>query len=63
MMMPVRCFSCGTVVASAYEPYKEALDKGTSGQDALDATGLVRFCCRRMVVSHVPVIKDAAAYE
>jgi DNA-directed RNA polymerase subunit N len=63
MMIPVRCFTCGTVVASAYEQYKESMDNGTESKAALDATGLERFCCRRMLVSYVPVIKDAAPYE
>ncbi len=63
MMIPVRCFTCGTVVASAYEEYKEAIDGGKDGKEALDATGLKRFCCRRMLVSYVPIIKDAAHYE
>lgn len=61
--MPVRCFTCGTVVASAYEAFKSAQAAGKSGKEALDATGLTRFCCRRMVVSHVEIIKDAAPYE
>ena len=63
MMIPVRCFTCGTVVASAYETFQKAQASGKDGKDALDATGLVRFCCRRMVVSHVEIIKDAAPYE
>ncbi len=63
MMIPVRCFTCGTVVGSAYEHYKEAIAAGKEDKEALDATGLTRFCCRRMIVSYVPVIKDAAQYE
>lgn len=63
MIIPVRCFTCGTVVGSAYEAYKKALEDGKEGKEALDATGLERFCCRRMVVSHKDLIKDAAPYE
>lgn len=63
MIIPVRCFTCGGVVGSAYTAYKEALDAGTAPQKALDDTGLERFCCRRMIVSHRDLIKEAALYE
>ena len=63
MIIPVRCFTCGRVVAPAYETYQDGIKKGQKPKDALDATGLVRFCCRRMVVSHVELIKEAAPYE
>jgi DNA-directed RNA polymerase subunit N (RpoN/RPB10) len=63
MIIPVRCFTCGKVVGSAYDEYKAGLAKGKKSKDALDATGLQRFCCRRMIISHVDLIKDAAPYE
>lgn len=63
MMIPVRCFTCGTVVASASDAFQEALAAGTPNKEALDATGLTRFCCRRMLVSYCDLIKDAAPYE
>jgi DNA-directed RNA polymerase subunit N (RpoN/RPB10) len=63
MIIPVRCFTCGKVVGSAYDEYKASLAKGKKSKDALDATGLQRFCCRRMIISHVDLIKDAAPYE
>ncbi len=63
MIIPVRCFTCGRVVGSAYGVYREALAKGKKPKDALEATGLTSFCCRRMLVSHVDLIKEAAPYE
>ena len=63
MIIPVRCFTCGKVVGSSYDVYMAALAKGKSGKEALDATGLQRFCCRRMVLSHVDLIKEAPPYE
>ena len=63
MIIAVRCFTCGRVVGSAYEVYQKALSGGKKGKEALDATGLTRFCCRRMLVSHVDLIKEAAPYE
>ncbi len=63
MMIPVRCFTCGTVVASAHEQFEAAVAAGTPSKEALDATDLDRFCCRRMLVSYCDLIKDAAPYE
>ena len=63
MMIPVRCFTCGKVVASAWEPYQAAIAKGTDPKKVLDDLGLDRFCCRRMLVAHRDLIKDAARYE
>lgn len=63
MIIPVRCFTCGHVVGSAFEQYAQDLAKGKKPKEALDATGLVRFCCRRMIVSHVDLLKEAAPYE
>ena len=63
MIIPVRCFTCGRVVGSAYEQYVDGVKKGKKSKEALDATGLQRFCCRRMIISHVDLIKEAAPYE
>lgn len=63
MMIPVRCFTCGRVVAPAYKEFKAAVDGGKDPKKALDATGLDRFCCRRMIVGHADLLKEAAPYE
>ncbi len=63
MMVPVRCFTCGTVVGSAYDAFKAELDAGKPNKEALEATGLERFCCRRMLVAHVDLVKESAPYE
>lgn len=51
--IPIRCFTCGKVVANKWEPYvrlrKEGIDKTT----ALNILRLVRPCCRTMIVTHV----------
>ncbi len=62
-MVPVRCFTCGTVVASAHERFRDAVAAGTPTKEALDAPGLERFCCRRMLVSYCDLVTDAAPYE
>ena len=74
VIIPVRCFTCGKVIAPAYEEftkrydkYKKAVDAGENPkenpQKILDDLGLERYCCRRMIISHVDLIKDSAPYE
>ena len=74
MIIPVRCFTCGKVIGSAYEEfkrryeeYKKAIERGEKPKETpkeiLDDLGITRYCCRRMLLSHVDLLKDAAPYE
>jgi len=62
MMIPVRCFTCGKVVGSAYEAFKERVAAGENPAKVMDSLGLTRYCCRRMLVTQVDIIDDAAPY-
>ena len=74
LIIPVRCFTCGKVIASVYEDYKKRYEEYQKSIQAgekpketpkqiLDDLGLDRYCCRRMIVSHVDLLKEAAPYE
>ncbi|MHA1525964.1 MAG: DNA-directed RNA polymerase subunit N [Promethearchaeota archaeon] len=56
MIIPIRCFSCGKLIAHAYQPYLELIEKGEKANDAFKQLGIERFCCKRMIVSHVDLI-------
>ena len=58
MMIPVRCFSCGKAISSAYEDFKKRVDKGEEPKKVLDSLNLDKYCCRRMLISHVEIIDD-----
>ena len=57
MIIPVRCFTCGKVTGSVFEVYTKLLSDGYSEKDALDKLNLRRYCCRRMIISHVDLIE------
>lgn len=59
MMMPVRCFTCGKVVADKWEEYDKRAnrDKEDAGK-VLDELGFSRYCCRRMFISNVELIDE-----
>jgi len=63
MIIPVRCFSCGQVVADKYDEYIRLIkeDKMTEAQ-ALDHLGVTKYCCRRMFLTHVETIDEVMEY-
>ena len=58
MIIPVRCFTCGKVVGSAYQSFVERTRAGDDPGHVLDELGLSRYCCRRMVLSHAELIDE-----
>ena len=63
MIIPVRCFSCGAVIAHKWEELNEKMDAGTDMKTALDEVGIERYCCRRMYVSHIDLITEVAPFS
>jgi len=65
MMFPVRCFTCGAVVADKYEDYKKKTSNGKNGnvEKVLDDLGVKRYCCRRMFVSHQDNTKEIVRFS
>jgi len=61
MIIPVRCFTCGKVIGDKWEPYLQLLREKTEAE-ALDALGLKRYCCRRMLLTHVDLIEKSLRY-
>jgi DNA-directed RNA polymerase subunit N (RpoN/RPB10) len=53
-MMPVRCFTCGKVVQRWNDFMK--LSQSQRPNEALDALGYDRYCCKRMLLTHVDLI-------
>lgn len=74
MIIPVRCFTCGKIIGDVYEEYKkqyqdyeQALKNGEkpkkTPKQMLDGLGVDRYCCRRMILTHVDLIGEAAPFE
>lgn len=58
MIIPIRCFSCGKLIADKYEKYNQMVSEGLPIEEIWEALGITRFCCKRMIVSHVDTIDD-----
>ena len=63
MDMPVRCFSCGKVLANKIETYKKYINDGIEAKIALDSIGAVRYCCRRMFLGYVEISEKMMQYK
>ncbi len=62
MIIPVRCFTCGKVVADKYDQFKREVRQGEDPATVLDNLGLNRYCCRRMLLAHIDIIDSFMAF-
>ncbi|MEM3941516.1 MAG: DNA-directed RNA polymerase subunit N [Candidatus Bathyarchaeia archaeon] len=62
MIIPVRCFTCGMLVADKWEEFARRVKAGEEPAEILDSLGLKRYCCRRMLLSHVDIIDEVLRF-
>ena len=62
MMVPIRCFTCGKLIADKWEEFAKRVKNGEQPGKVLDDLGVTRYCCRRMILSNVEVIDELLKY-
>jgi DNA-directed RNA polymerase subunit N len=62
-MFEVRCFTCGKVISSSWEEFRQRRDAGEDPKEILDDLGLSRYCCRRMLLAHKEIIDDLNPFQ
>ena len=58
MLVPVRCFTCGNLVADRFEEYQNKVKSGEEPAKVLDSLGIERYCCRRMLLTTVETVQQ-----
>jgi DNA-directed RNA polymerase subunit N len=63
MIIPVRCFSCGKVIGDKWEDFSRRIEIGETPSEVLDDLGVNRYCCRRMLLSHIEILDDVLKFH
>lgn len=62
-MVPVRCFTCGSVIGDKWDEFNKRVKKGEDTGKVLDDLGVTRYCCRRMLISNTEIIDEVLKYK
>ena len=62
MLIPVRCFTCGNLIADKYDDFQNKIKSGEKPDKVLDSLGIERYCCRRMLLTTVETIQQVIPF-
>jgi DNA-directed RNA polymerase subunit N len=62
MLVPVRCFTCGSLIGDKFEEFNKRKEEGGEAAKILDELGLERYCCRRMILASMDVLDQMIPY-
>jgi len=62
MLIPVRCFTCGNLIADKYDDFQNKIKSGEEPDKVLDSLGIERYCCRRMLLTTVETIQQVIPF-
>jgi DNA-directed RNA polymerase subunit N len=62
VLVPVRCITCGNLVADKFEDYQNRVKSGEEPLKILDSLGIERYCCRRMMLTTVETIQQVLPF-
>ena len=62
MLIPVRCFTCGNLIADKLDDYQTKLKAGEDPEKVLNELQINRYCCRRMLLTTVETIQQVIPF-
>ncbi|MCL4357111.1 MAG: DNA-directed RNA polymerase subunit N [Candidatus Thermoplasmatota archaeon] len=72
MIIPIRCFSCNRVIASDFRKFQKKMNEIREKRreptpeeisNIMDDLGLEKYCCRRMILSHIELIDEIMPFS
>ncbi|MET1101440.1 MAG: DNA-directed RNA polymerase subunit N [Pyrodictiaceae archaeon] len=63
MIIPVRCPTCGRPIGHLWEPFIKRVSQGENSGKVLNDLGVKRYCCRRTLIAHVPLIYEVMKFR
>ena len=64
MLIPIRCFTCGAMIANKWKEYCRLVqEEGKSPAEALEELKINRYCCRRMLLTHIDLLDKMIPYS
>lgn len=63
MSLPVRCFTCGKVLADKGRAYVEGIENGETPLSVFRKIGVERYCCKRMFLGFVDIEEKLLQYS
>ena len=62
VLVPVRCFTCGNLIADKFDDYQTKLKAGEDPEKVLNELQINRYCCRRMLLTTVETIQQVIPF-
>jgi DNA-directed RNA polymerase subunit N len=62
VLIPVRCFTCGNLIADKFDDYQTKLKAGENPEKVLNELQINRYCCRRMLLTTVETIQQVIPF-
>ena len=62
MLVPVRCFTCGNLIADKFDECQNRIKSGEDPAKILDSLGIERYCCRRMMLTTLETIQQVIPF-
>ena len=62
VLIPVRCFTCGNLIADKFDDYQTKVKVGENPEKVLNDLAINRYCCRRMLLTTVETIQQVIPF-
>jgi len=62
VLIPVRCFTCGNLIADKFNDYQTKVKAGEDPKKVLNDLAINRYCCRRMLLTTVETIQQVIPF-